>query len=69
MRQARFLPTRLTAIPAILSDVLRPDALITRVVERNGALQFGTEVSWQRGLIDAGVRVLAPWSTPSSRGG
>ena len=56
---ARFVPARLTAVAAILSDVLRPDALITRVVERNGALQFGTEVSWQRGLIDAGVRVLA----------
>ncbi len=56
---ARFVPARLTAVAAILSDVLRPDALITRVVERNGALQFGTEVSWQRALIDAGVRVLA----------
>ena len=62
---ARFVPTRLTAVAAILSDVLRPDALITRVVERNGALQFGTEVSWQRGLIDAGVRVLAVVDTNS----
>jgi acyl-CoA hydrolase len=62
---ARFVPTRLAAVAAILSDVLCPDALITRVVERNGALQFGTEVSWQRGLIDAGVRVLAVVDTNS----
>jgi acyl-CoA hydrolase len=62
---ARFVPTRLTAVAAVLSDVMRPDVLITRVVERNGTLQFGTEVSWQRGLIDAGVRVLAVVDTNS----
>jgi acyl-CoA hydrolase len=56
---ARFVPARLTAVAAVMSDVLRPDVLITRVVERDGALRFGTEVSWQRGLIDAGVPVLA----------
>jgi acyl-CoA hydrolase len=56
---ARFVPTRLTAVAAVLSDVLRPDVLIIRLAERNGALHFGTEVSWQRALIDAGVRVLA----------
>jgi acyl-CoA hydrolase len=62
---ARFVPARLTAVAAVMSDVLRPDVLITRVVERNGAVQFGTEVSWQRGLIDAGVRVLAVLDTSS----
>jgi acyl-CoA hydrolase len=62
---ARFVPARLTAVAAILSEVFRPDALITRVVERNGTLRFGTEVSWQRGLIDAGVRVLAVVDTNS----
>ncbi len=56
---ARFVPTRLSGIPALLSGVLRPDVLITRVVERGGRLHFGTEVSWQRGLVDAGVPVLA----------
>jgi acyl-CoA hydrolase len=56
---ARFVPTRLTAVAAVLSDVLCPDVLIIRAAERNGALHFGTEVSWQRGLIDAGVRVMA----------
>ncbi len=53
------MPARLTAVAAVMSDVLRPDVLIIRAVERSGALHFGTEVSWQRGLIEAGVRVLA----------
>jgi hypothetical protein len=56
---ARFVPTRLSAIPPLLTGVLRPDVLVTRLVERSGHLHFGTEVSWQRGLVDAGVPVLA----------
>ena len=62
---AHFVPARLTAVAAVMSDVLRPDVLITRVVERDGVIQFGTEVSWQRGLIDAGVPVLAVLDTKS----
>jgi acyl-CoA hydrolase len=58
-RSARFVPTSLAAIPALLAGPLRPDVLITRLVRRNGQLRFGTEVSWQRELVDAGVRVLA----------
>jgi acyl-CoA hydrolase len=57
--KARFLPTRLAAIPALLADVLRPDVLLTRVVRRDGLLQFGTEVSWQRELINNGTKTLA----------
>ena len=57
--KARFLPTRLAAIPALLADVLRPDVLLTRVVRRDGLLQFGTEVSWQRAVINSGTRTLA----------
>jgi hypothetical protein len=56
---ARFVPTRLSGIPALLAGVLRPDVLVTRVAQRGGRLHFGTEVSWQRGLVDAGVPVLA----------
>ncbi|MDT5222505.1 MAG: hypothetical protein QOF15_4610, partial [Mycobacterium sp.] len=56
---ARFVPTRLSAIPALLTGVLRPDVLVTRMVERDGRLHFGSEVSWQRGLLNAGVPVLA----------
>jgi hypothetical protein len=56
---ARFVPTRLSGIPPLLSGALRTDVLVTRVAERGGRLHFGTEVSWQRGLVDAGVPVLA----------
>jgi acyl-CoA hydrolase len=55
---ARFVPTRLSAIPAMLGRELRPDVLITRVAERGGHLYFGTEVSWQRGLVSAGLPVI-----------
>jgi acyl-CoA hydrolase len=58
-RTARFVPTRLSAIPAQLAGALRPDLLITRLVERDGKLHFGTEVSWQRELVDSGIPVLA----------
>jgi acetyl-CoA hydrolase/transferase-like protein len=57
--KARFLPTRLSAIPALLADVLQPEVLLTRVARRAGSLQFGTEVSWQRELINSGTRTLA----------
>lgn len=57
--KARFLPTRLAAIPALLADVLRPDVLLTRLVRRDGLLHFSTEVSWQRAVTDSGTRTLA----------
>ena len=56
---ARFVPTRLAAVPTLLGAALRPDVLVTRLVERDGGLHFGTEVSWQRELVDSGVPVLA----------
>ncbi|MDT7739294.1 MAG: hypothetical protein QOK09_2663, partial [Mycobacterium sp.] len=56
---ARFLPTRLAAIPALLTDVLQPDVLLTRLTHRNDLLQFGSEVSWQRAVIASGTRTLA----------
>jgi acyl-CoA hydrolase len=56
---ARFVPTRLSGIPSLLTGLLRPDVLVTRVTSRDGQLHFGTEVSWQRGLVDVGVPVLA----------
>jgi len=55
---ARYLPTSLAGIAASLTATLRPDILITKLVERKGMLQFGTEVSWQRQLVEAGVPVL-----------
>ena len=56
---ARFVPSRLAAIPALVAGPLKPDVLITRLVERGGQPRFGTEVSYQRGLVEAGVPVLA----------
>jgi acyl-CoA hydrolase len=56
---ARFAPTRLSAIGSLLTAPLRPDVLLTRLVERGGALHFATEVSWQRDLVDAGIPILA----------
>jgi acyl-CoA hydrolase len=55
---AQFLPTSLAGIAALMTDTLRPDVLVTKLVERDGQLQFGTEVSWQRELIDQHVPVL-----------
>ncbi|OBB27207.1 acetyl-CoA hydrolase [Mycolicibacterium peregrinum] len=55
----RFVPARFSAWPALLADRLRPQLLITRLVERAGALHFGSEVSYQRALVDDGVSVLA----------
>ncbi|MGV0793530.1 acetyl-CoA hydrolase/transferase C-terminal domain-containing protein [Mycolicibacterium sp. XJ1819] len=56
---AHFVPVRLSGMPALLAEVLRPDVLITRLVDRDNAWHFGTEVSWQRAVVDAGVPVLA----------
>jgi len=56
---ARFVPTPLSGIAALLAAALHPDVLITRVVERDGRLHFSTEVSWQREIVEAGVPVLA----------
>lgn len=56
---ARFVPSRLAGIPALMAGPLRPDVLITRLVERGGRLRFGTEVSYQRVLVDSGIPILA----------
>jgi len=55
---ARFVPVRLSAIPALLRDALRPDVLVTRLVGDDGRYLFATEVSWQRELVEAGVPAL-----------
>jgi hypothetical protein len=56
---ARFLPTRLTGIAALLGGPLRPDLLVTRLARRDGRLHFTTEVSWQRAVVYAGTTTLA----------
>lgn len=68
---ARFIPTRLAAIPALLADVLRPQVLLTRLVERGGVLQSSTEISWQHSVIVGGAMTLAVVDTtaPAAAGG
>lgn len=61
----RFVPTRLSSVPSLMRGVLRPDLLITRVVDRAGCFQFGTEVSWQREVVDDGATVFAIADTHS----
>ena len=56
---ARFVPTSLAGIAALLAGPLRPDLLLTRLTQRANRLHFGTEVSWQRELANSGVPVLA----------
>ena len=56
---ARCVPARLSAWPALLAGPLRPDLLITRLVRREKTLNFGSEISFQRGLAQAGIPILA----------
>ncbi len=60
---ARFVPTRLSGVPSLLTDVLRPDLMLTRLIHRDGALQFGSEVSWQRTVIGSEARTLGVLDT------
>lgn len=55
----RPVPARLSAVPALLHGPLRPDLLLATVVRRPDGLRFGTEVSWLRAVIAAGVLVAA----------
>ncbi len=57
--RARFVPARLSAWPALLGGLLRPDILVTRLVEHAGRLYFGSEVSYQQSIVNAGIPVFA----------
>lgn len=55
----QYVPTRLRAVPALLTGPLLPDVLLVswrRGVE--GTWSWGTEVSWMQSVVDAGVTVL-----------
>jgi acyl-CoA hydrolase len=56
---ARFVPARFSAWPALLAGPLRPDVLITRLVEHEREFYFGSEVSYQQSLVEAGIPVVA----------
>ena len=53
------IPTRLSAVPALLHGPLRPDLLLVTVVRTAEGLRFSAEVSWLRAAIGAGVPVAA----------
>ncbi|HWN33802.1 MAG TPA: acetyl-CoA hydrolase, partial [Pseudonocardia sp.] len=53
------IPTRLSAVPALLHGPLRPDLLLATVVRTAEGLRFSAEVSWLRAAIGAGVPVAA----------
>ncbi|HEY2204311.1 MAG TPA: acetyl-CoA hydrolase, partial [Pseudonocardia sp.] len=55
----RPVPARLSAVPALLHGPLRPDLLLATVVRAADGLRFGTESSWLRAAVAAGVPVAA----------
>ena len=57
--RARSVPVRLGSLGALLAGPLRPDALLAGLRRSGGDFVFGTEVAWMRGLVEAGVPVLA----------
>jgi hypothetical protein len=57
--QASYLPVRFGALPALLATGLRPDVLVSTVVERSDGFHFATDVSWQRVAVDGGASVVA----------
>lgn len=54
-----YLPVRLSAVPALLNSVLRPDVLLAGVRPGPRGLSFGSEVAWMQAAIDAGAHVVA----------
>ncbi|MEV1290679.1 acetyl-CoA hydrolase/transferase C-terminal domain-containing protein [Pseudonocardia sp. NPDC049635] len=61
--RVRSVPCRLSAVPRLLTGALRPDLLVATLVRRGDGLYPGTESSYLRGLIAAGVPVAAVVST------
>jgi len=53
------IPTRLSAVPALLHGPLRPDLVLATVVRTADGLRFSAEVSWLRAAMGAGVPVAA----------
>lgn len=57
--QVSFAPARMSAVPALMHGPWRADLLVATVVRTDDGFRFGSEVSWQRAAIDAGVLVAA----------
>jgi len=54
-----YLPVRLSAVPALLHSVLRPDVLVCGLRPGPRGLTFGSEVAWMQAAADAGAHVVA----------
>ncbi|HEY2221759.1 acetyl-CoA hydrolase/transferase C-terminal domain-containing protein [Actinomycetospora sp.] len=55
----RSVPVRLSATPALVSGPLRPDLLLVGAAPDPLGLVLGSEVSWVRAVIEAGVPIAA----------
>lgn len=55
----RSVPARLSATPSLFTGPLRPDLLVVAAAPGPYGLQLGSEVSWVRAVIDAGVPIAA----------
>jgi acyl-CoA hydrolase len=53
----RAVPVRLSATPALVTRALRPDLLLVGAAPDPRGLVLGSEVSWVRAVIDAGVPI------------
>ena len=48
----RYVPDRLSGVPALLHGPLRPDLALVALRPRAGGWDWGSEVSWMRSLLD-----------------
>lgn len=54
----KYLPVRLSAVPRLLWDSLRPDVAVVTAVRRGDDLVFGSSVGWGPALIRTARRVV-----------
>jgi acyl-CoA hydrolase len=54
----RYVPVRLSAIPRLISDTLRPDIAVVTGVRRGSELVFGANVGWGPAAANAAERVV-----------
>lgn len=68
-----YVPTRLTSVPSLMTDALRPDVLLISLRASQGGWDFGTDVSWMESLLHSGTSILIhennllPRTYPSGR--
>ncbi|GJF03334.1 acetyl-CoA hydrolase/transferase C-terminal domain-containing protein [Pseudonocardia sp. D17] len=55
----RFVPSRLSAVPSLVSGVLRPDLLVATLVRDPDGYRMAGDAGWARRLVEAGVPVAA----------